>query len=470
MRVVMTTIAVKLKQHTPIIHFQHYQNGALLRTSELKPKLDKFLIKKLNMIEFKTVNGKQVFNPKLIYESFFNNKEKQSLDYRMRIEYNGDIKYDYIEQPKRENGTFKQKIKDDNTISTETRSYPLFFGNMGKDFYKNHTVKKFVFAENIIMLSISSFNDDLLKIIKEHFSEFLALENFGSRQDKGFGSYYVDKTDEKYREVNESIFDYKFEINTSGVDLWTKFRNLFYQVDLFYRSLRSGINLKDDRGKDKFYFKSLLFLYFKNKGIQWEKKTIKEKFFLNDVNRKDGSVLYYGLNSQKKNRPNSNVLVFSSQNKKLVKDLLGLSTNESWLYYKNSITKSEAKYDVYGNIVKKEEDESPIVRFKSPIFLKVIKNDQDKYVIYIKLAENIPIAEKWFIIEEKNKKHSGFPLQLPSNFSLNDFFDFITDKTKFDIKTHVEKQFQSDINGNPNTEFKILENIFENLNKIKKTV
>jgi len=40
----MAELIVKLKQHTPIIHFQHYQKGATLRASELKPKLDKFLI------------------------------------------------------------------------------------------------------------------------------------------------------------------------------------------------------------------------------------------------------------------------------------------------------------------------------------------------------------------------------------------------------------------------------------------
>jgi len=33
-----------LKQHTPLIHFQSNQKGATLRATELKPKLDKFLI------------------------------------------------------------------------------------------------------------------------------------------------------------------------------------------------------------------------------------------------------------------------------------------------------------------------------------------------------------------------------------------------------------------------------------------
>ena len=43
----MKTLTVTLKQHTPLIHFQHDQYGATLRVSEVKPKLDKFIIKKV---------------------------------------------------------------------------------------------------------------------------------------------------------------------------------------------------------------------------------------------------------------------------------------------------------------------------------------------------------------------------------------------------------------------------------------
>ncbi|MBK9152255.1 MAG: hypothetical protein IPM26_15270 [Saprospiraceae bacterium] len=39
-------ITFALRQHTPIIHFQHEQEGATLRATELKPKLDLFIIKK----------------------------------------------------------------------------------------------------------------------------------------------------------------------------------------------------------------------------------------------------------------------------------------------------------------------------------------------------------------------------------------------------------------------------------------
>jgi len=37
-------LCFKLKQHTPIIHFQADQKGATLRATELKPKLDRFLM------------------------------------------------------------------------------------------------------------------------------------------------------------------------------------------------------------------------------------------------------------------------------------------------------------------------------------------------------------------------------------------------------------------------------------------
>ena len=43
----MNKLVVKLKQHTPLIHFQHSQEGATLRASEVKPKLDKYIIKKV---------------------------------------------------------------------------------------------------------------------------------------------------------------------------------------------------------------------------------------------------------------------------------------------------------------------------------------------------------------------------------------------------------------------------------------
>ena len=466
----MCKIEIPLKQHTPLIHFQHYQDGAMLRASELKPKLDKFLIRKLSLTEKKMINGKNEEVAKIEHASWFNNKEKLSLDYKVKITYDGISIKDYIEQPKlknknQNNGKFKTKTDKNGIESTETYTYPLFFGNLGTDYYKTETIKKFVFIPNKITLSISSFNKNILDSIEKYFSEFIALENFGSRQDKGFGSFYLDDNYDKYLPINETNFDYKFQLTSSGKDIWEKAKKLFYNLELFYRALRSGINLKDYDRNDKFYFKSLLFLYFKDKGIQWEKKTIKEEFFKDNAKKHNGSLLYQGLNTQKTNRSTSEALHFASENKKLVKDLLGLSNREKWSYYYNSITKTEAKYDAHGNKIKKDKKEDQIERFKSPIFFKIIKSNTNKYTVYIKLNEDIPIKGKWFMIENDSSK-KPFPLQVPEDFSLYEFFAFIKDKTKFDITTFVESKFQKDANGNSTSEYEILKNIFDGLTKI----
>lgn len=76
----MYQLKFTLKQHTPIIHFQHDQDGATLRTSEVKPKLDRFIIKQMG--------GKDK-----VPKEWVNNEEKGSLNYNLRIEANGKVSY-----------------------------------------------------------------------------------------------------------------------------------------------------------------------------------------------------------------------------------------------------------------------------------------------------------------------------------------------------------------------------------------
>lgn len=427
----MAELIVKLKQHTPIIHFQHYQKGATLRASELKPKLDKFLIAKLKSqgIDYK--------------KWLIGNGTHPALNYKVKIFPISKPLIDYIEEPKMNNGKFDQRKGSDGSISTKTKPYPLFFGNLGKNYEKDKTIKKFLFYEEPILIKLISLDYGLLNEIQKNLPEFFALENFGSRQDKGFGSFYIDKNDKNYKELDINLFDYNFQISVSGNN-YHKFRELFYKLELFYKALRPGINLKDRTGNTKLYFKSLLFFYAKHNQIQWEKKTIKEKFFNNYLTHQLGQY------------PHSDVLNYSSNNKKLIKDLFGLSTNEDWISYRNLITKVEAKKDGKGNWVKKEENEDQIERFKSPIFFKIIENGVNgNYNVFIKLCDDIPIRGKWFIIEEKKGK--SFPLQIPEDFSIKDFFKFIINKSNFDISTYVESSFKS------SDEYKILENIFNQL-------
>ncbi len=104
----------KLKQHTPIIHFQYDQSGATLRASELKPKLDKFLIEKLGLTKKITIDSKEKEVPKSEYKHWFidEGKEHLALNYKVKI----NTKNTHINN---------KEIQSRDRI-------PNFFANMGK--------------------------------------------------------------------------------------------------------------------------------------------------------------------------------------------------------------------------------------------------------------------------------------------------------------------------------------------------
>lgn len=71
-----------LTQQTPLIHFQHKQIGATLRATEVKPKLDRFLIKCLE-------NAGEELSLAWLIENGKENDDKEkslALNYKIRIE------------------------------------------------------------------------------------------------------------------------------------------------------------------------------------------------------------------------------------------------------------------------------------------------------------------------------------------------------------------------------------------------
>ncbi|HAQ38287.1 MAG TPA: hypothetical protein DCQ58_07230, partial [Saprospirales bacterium] len=252
----MYKLEFTLKQHTPIIHFQHNQKGATLRATEVKPKLDRFIIEKMN------VDGKTI--PKGWFIG-----EHEALDYKINITGNAD---NY------------EKIENDHTNS------PMYFGNMGNE----NPPKHLKFSE-ILEGTTFSKHFDLCKEISKHIADFFFLNNFGSRQSKGYGSFSI----EKYTmNAEEWIFP---EVDTTKYlniefakiaesDLKKKYILPFRKIDWFYRSLRSGINYKG------LYFKSALFMYlYYQKKTQWDKKTIKAQYF----NNIDQSLIEFNKKKQK---------------------------------------------------------------------------------------------------------------------------------------------------------------------------
>jgi len=455
-----------------MIHFQHDQEGATLRASEVKPKLDRFIIERTSTINIVRTE----------YPDWFVSKDHDALDYKLEIKMATSNYWNhFIEEPKKDiNGEFKERIKDGKTI-TDTNSYPLFFGNMGSD-YKKDDIKKFVFHSGEIKVKIKTFHPLLEIKIGQEIANFFCHYNFGTRQNKGFGSFFPE--DATNFPFDEKQFDYKYsfiiDADNDPLKCNSFFREVFTKMNWFYCALRSGLNVKgfetDEAGerkivdkqnvmKDEFYFKSLLFLYFSNlvTPVQWEKKTIKESFFANTKRNRNNELIFEGLDDQQFRRQKTNEfpLAYSSNNKLLVRDLLGLSSEEQWLSYKDKITKTEAKQDEQGNWKSKnQKDPSIIQRYASPIFFKPIITGNN-CTVYIRL-DNVALLGKTFMIE--NKTGDQFPLSTPDNFDLNHFFNFIMEHDNFNIETHVEN-----INGFHNRrEFIFLKSAFSSLTKIEK--
>ena len=366
-------IEFKLIQHTPIIHFQHDQVGATLRATELKPKLDKFL--------------KARYSKKLPFG------EKGNLDYQTKIMAN------HVESPANQFGDINNR-------------YPLFFGNMG-----DVSEKHFTYTKDIIRIQFFSFNQKIRQAIEKNFAEFILKTNFGARQSKGFGSFYLDKSCNYYEKPH---LNYKFSVNKTAI------QDVFSTIELFYKSLRSGINTCDKKKESIFYFKSMMFLYAKSLGIQWDKKSIKESFFQEN------------LANQSYNLPDSDCLRFSSNEKKIMKDLLGLSCSEKWkIPYKSTIEKKHPE----------------IERFKSPIIFKPLKNDNHFYDVYFftnKIDEKF--LDQSFSISQ-NKRNS-FKLKTPKTFDIDHFLNFVLD---VDLNNHVESKFHK------RNEFKELKRVYRDI-------
>ena len=147
-------LKVQLEAQSPIIHFQHDQAGATLRASEVKPKLDRFL---LNKMEQETGKRVAVLKKDNGYAVMFTDKEHNALNYRMNFEVPGNA---YWVEP----GTFKPE------------SYSIYYGNSGVHDEKEK--KKAVFTNPV--MNLMCFNQVLRNYIEKYLVEFFAVTNFGT--------------------------------------------------------------------------------------------------------------------------------------------------------------------------------------------------------------------------------------------------------------------------------------------------
>lgn len=399
----MTKLTFILKQHTPVIHFQHDQDKATLRASEVKPRLDRYIIEK-----------KGGWN-KIPDEWKLTSEEGQPLKYKMRIEAK----------------------KKPQIWKIDKRNWGSFFGNQRP----NEDKYQMIYYENGVCLEILAFSNDLKDYICKIICGFFNSHTFGARQSKGYGFFYPKPESPAFG--NNAFYQnpasgYSFTIDALPADWSTekKLQKVFYLIDLFYRSLRSGINLPRGnferpesvpvefqdrpiyRKNSDFYCKPALFQFLKSQDppIQWDKRTIKEIFLNEEYIARQTSwkertkqqglpemIFVEGLPKQIE-RYNSDILQSfrksiagksqenETEDNVLWRDLFGLSTHQEWGFYGTTLTKTHNPDSKHKEPNESEGTEFKIERFQSPLrFFPVFSSENNEYCIVFFEATSIPL-------------------------------------------------------------------------------
>lgn len=407
----MFKATITLKQHTPIIHFQHDQEGATLRATEVKPKLDRFLIEK---------TGKAWKDIDSAWKVGGGVEKQQALNYKIKIEIDpGKILSRDIETERYDHR--KQEMVEE--------KHPLFFANI-----KEENPKRFTETSESIQLTIFSFNKNLLEFIKDHLDSFFLYHNFGTRQSKGFGNFLTEN-------ISFPKTFYSFSIPSKDL------RVVFGTIELFYKTLRSGLNgtsMPDGSVSflKEFYMKPLIWQYAFDAKVNWEKRGIKLKYFGNFLQKQQ----YRKEDKNKDDRYKKNEKIedfeptplhWDQSDSKIVRDWLGLSTEQAWRGYpgaKGQATVSKIHIDEQGKELKKD---NAIARMKSPLLFKPVET-QRGYQVYFCSIRDKSIEEKFSKSNFKvqNNGSGDLKMKIWKDFDLDNFLKFSFEPGRIENSFH----------------------------------
>lgn len=363
----------KLVQHTPLIHFQHSEPHACLRATEVKPKLDRFLIEQLEKDDR--------FGDGRWKKWFVGDGSQQSFDYMMRITPNSE----QVERTQSiERAIARAEHRSPNASLHEI--HKNYFGNMASGNNIQDTVqaiqetfKESLFYKDGLTLTIRCFIPELLTLIDEHIRGFFMMHNFGTRQRKGFGSFTVDISTEPnapkgfdlVRKYCPNAYYCKLDDNVSADALL----NAVWVLSAF---LKSGFN----RGEGN-YVRGFVFRYFQREKnpLANDKAFVKQKVLRNvyDEATRGEHLHHYGNNVRYR----------------YVRGLLG--TNENSRFCRDPRGETREDLTVHNIYIHSAEG---VERFPSPLLFKPI----GKFVFILPQKMPDEIFGSEFYILEKNQE------------------------------------------------------------------
>lgn len=361
----------KLVQHTPLIHFQHSEPHACLRATEVKPKLDRFLIEQLEKDDR--------FGDGRWKKWFVGDGSQQSFDYMMRITPNSE----QVERTQSiERAIARAEHRPPNANLHEI--HKNYFGNMasGNNIQATirETFKESLFYKDGLTLTIRCFIPELLTFIDEHIRGFFMMHNFGTRQRKGFGSFTVDiNTQPNAPKGFDLVGKYCPNAYYCKLDGNVNADALLDAVWVISAFLRSGFN----RGEGN-YVRGFVFRYFQREKnpLANDKAFVKQNVLRNVYNEATrGEHLHpYGNNVRYR----------------YVRGLLG--TNENSRFCRAPRGETREDRTVHNIYIHSAEG---VERFPSPLLFKPI----GKFVFILpqKMPDEI-FGSEFYILEKKQEE------------------------------------------------------------------
>ena len=379
-----------LKQQSPMLHFQHGDPYATLRATELKPKLDKFIKEWMRRkqkdipdewkLKKESQKSSETSPPDNDSQKGYS-QESSALNYRIRI------------------------INQTGNSVQDPKSYKglPYFGNMGN----NAQGKMLVTAKGLIELYIRCYIGDLLAVIDECLPTFFLTANFGTRQDKGFGSFVLCLDEEGClyeRKAVEAMLQYWYkakrkEIYCIRYRSQTPALKMLTDIDVLYKLLKSGVNVNG------VYLKSYLREYFAGKNVDWEKKSLKQ----------------HGIAPAVYSNPAFAPTPLSG-NEKYVRGLFGVGDVQQWFSADSTHRRIVGKNNLKGQPVYKKEtisiksDSNEIKRVPSPLTFKIIGN-----AIYILIGDIDPrVPGSWFTFSNESGRNHHLQIPYSNEFSIDE--------------------------------------------------
>lgn len=361
----------KLVQHTPLIHFQHSEPHACLRATEVKPKLDRFLIEQLEKDDR--------FGDGRWKKWFVGDGSQQSFDYMMRITPNSE-RVDRTQSIERAIARAEHRPPNANLHEIHKN----YFGNMASGNNIQDTIretfKESLFYKDGLTLTIRCFIPELLTFIDEHIRGFFMMHNFGTRQRKGFGSFTVDiNTQPNAPKGFDLVGKYCPNAYYCKLDGNVNADALLDAVWVISAFLRSGFN----RGEGN-YVRGFVFRYFQREKnpLANDKAFVKQQVLHNVYNEATrGEHLHpYGNNVRYR----------------YVRGLLG--TNENSRFCRAPRGETREDRTVHNIYIHSAEG---VERFPSPLLFKPI----GKFVFILpqKMPDEI-FGSEFYILEKKQEE------------------------------------------------------------------